>query len=254
MEKKWLVLFTSVVMVFALAACQKTVKEGQSTSTEQNEPVEQIATDHNHDHGHDHDDDHNHEHDHEHTHGDEEQAVKEKQIYSGYFEDSEVTDRPLTNWAGDWQSVYPYLLDGTFDEVFAHKASGGEKTVEEYKEYYTIGYKTDVSHIEIADQTITFYKGDEAVAGTYEYDGYEILTYAKGNRGVRYIFKQTDNASKAPAYVQFSDHIISDKVAGHYHLYFGDDRAQLLEEMENWPTYYPRAMSGDDIVEEMIAH
>src|SRR3954465_1292681 len=54
---------------------------------------------------------------HNHSHDDE-----TEQIYKGYFEDSQVTDRSLSDWEGDWQSVYPYLQDGTLDEVFAYKA------------------------------------------------------------------------------------------------------------------------------------
>jgi len=55
---------------------------------------------------------------------------------NGIFEDSQVADRALSNWEGAWQSVYPYLLDGTLDSVFADKAEDtGEKTAAEYKQY-----------------------------------------------------------------------------------------------------------------------
>ena len=47
---------------------------------------------------------------------------------------------------------------------------------------------------------------------------------------------------------------IAPGAADHYHLYWGDDRAGLLEELTNWPTYYPAALSADAIVAEMIAH
>lgn len=60
-------------------------------------------------------------HNHDHDHADEEA----KKIYAGYFEDDQIQDRALTDWEGDWQSVYPYLLDGTLDEVFEHKAANG---------------------------------------------------------------------------------------------------------------------------------
>ncbi|WPK13693.1 metal-binding protein ZinT [Lysinibacillus louembei] len=233
MNKKWFMPFAAAALAVALVACQEETKEKEEATE---------VEDHNHD-------DH---HDHNHDHA--ELSEKDKQISQGYFEDSDITDRPLTNWQGEWQSVYPYLLDGTLDGVLEHKAYHGDKTAEEYKEYYKIGYATDVTQIDIADKTMTFYKDGEAVIGTYEYDGYEILTYEKGNRGVRYIFKQVDDSSQAPKYVQFSDHIISDQASGHFHIYFGDDRAKLLEEMDNWPTYYPKAMSGEEIADEMDAH
>ncbi len=33
-----------------------------------------------------------------------------------------MKDRSLANYAGDWKSVYPYLQDGTLDQVFDYKA------------------------------------------------------------------------------------------------------------------------------------
>lgn len=82
------------------------------------------------------------EHVHEHSHGGHEMTKGEEKIYKGIFKDEQVKDRPLTDWEGDWQSVYPYLQDGTLDEVFEHKAEEDDsKTAKEYKEYYTTGYK-----------------------------------------------------------------------------------------------------------------
>lgn len=85
---------------------------------------------------------------------------KKDKIYAGYFKDSQVQHRALSDWDGDWQSVYPYLEDGSLDEVFAHKAEHeGKKSAEDYKEYYRVGYQTDVDRIVIKEDTITFYRG-----------------------------------------------------------------------------------------------
>ena len=188
----------------------------------------------------------------QHSHSHEEEA---EQIHAGYFEDSQVQDRSLSDWEGDWQSVYPYLLDGTLDEVFAHKAEHkGNMTAEQYKKYYEIGYKTETERIVIQGNHITFFKNGEEYEGEYRYDGYEILTYEAGNRGVRYIFKLEEPAEGLPLYIQFSDHDISPTDASHYHLYSGEDREALLEEVTNWPTYYPSDMDGHTIAHEMMAH
>jgi zinc transport system substrate-binding protein len=192
------------------------------------------------------------EHDHDHSHTHDEETEK---IYDGYFEDSQVKDRSLSDWEGDWQSVYPYLQDGTLDEVFAYKVERkGDMTAEEYKEYYKEGYQTDVERIVIQEDTVTFFKNGEEYSGEYIYDGYEILTYEAGNRGVRYIFKLEEKAEGLPQYIQFSDHSIYPTEAGHYHLYWGDDREALLDEVTNWPTYYPLEMDGHDIAHEMMEH
>lgn len=192
------------------------------------------------------------EHDHGHSHANDEETEK---IYEGYFEDSQVKDRSLSDWEGDWQSVYPYLQDGTLDEVFAHKAEHeGDMTAEEYKEYYKAGYQTDVGRIVIEEGTVTFFKNGEEYSGEYIYDGYEILTYDAGNRGVRYVFKLKEEAEGLPRYIQFSDHSIYPTKASHYHLYWGDDREALLDEVTNWPTYYPSEMDGHEIAHEMMEH
>lgn len=184
---------------------------------------------------------------HSHDHGDD-------QIYKGYFEDSQIQDRALSDWEGDWQSVYGYLQDGTLDPVMAHKAEGGEQTAEEYKAYYEIGYKTDVERITIEGDTVIFFKNGKPLKARYASDGRETLTYEKGNRGVRFIFKKVEGDADAPEYFQFSDHRIAPAKADHYHLYFGNDRAALLKEVTNWPTYYPSSLSAKEIVEEMMAH
>ncbi len=200
------------------------------------------ANDHDHDHDHSH---HDHDHDHDHN----------SDIYSGYFEDEQIEDRPLSDWEGDWQSVYPYLQDGTLDEVFANKAESGDKAAEEVKAYYDTGYETDVDRIVIDGSSVTFFANGEEMSGDYQYDGYEILNYQAGNRGVRFIFELEGEVNDdLPQYIQFSDHSIYPTDADHYHLYWGDDREALLEEVTNWPTYYSSELSGEEIVEEMLAH
>jgi zinc transport system substrate-binding protein len=177
-----------------------------------------------------------------------------EQIYKGYFEDDQIKERTLSDWEGDWQSVYPYLQDGTLDPVMEKKAENGDKTADEYKAYYETGYRTNVGRITIDGDTVTFFEEGKPLSARYASDGYEILTYKKGNRGVRFIFKKTDGDPDAPQFIQFSDHKIAPAAADHYHLYWGDDRARLLEELANWPTYYPSGLSPEQIVEEMLAH
>jgi zinc transport system substrate-binding protein len=184
---------------------------------------------------------------HSHSHVDE-------QIYKGYFEDSQIHDRPLSNYAGDWQSVYPFLQDGTLDPVWAHKAVKGTMSAQEYRAEYETGYRTDVERITIEGDAVTFYKKGKPLKGRYASDGYEVLTYKKGNRGVRFIFKKTDGDAEAPQFIQFSDHRIAPEKADHYHLYWGNDRAALLEEVTNWPTYYPSSLDAKQIAREMMAH
>ncbi|GEM02441.1 zinc transport system substrate-binding protein [Halolactibacillus halophilus] len=216
----------------------------------QSDVVTVVIDDHegDHDHaGHDHgDDDHA---DHNHAHDEETEAV-----YNGYFEDNDIEDRTLADWEGDWQSVYPYLLAGDLDPVFEKKAEDGEMSAADYQEYYTTGYETDVERITIEDDTFTFYTSDDEMSASYTYDDYEILTYEKGNRGVRYSFKRSSGDENMPQYIQFSDHAIRPQTAHHFHLYWGDNRDELLEEVTNWPTFYPAHLDSEGLVHDMLAH
>ena len=70
-----------------------------------------------------------------------------------------MKDRSLANYAGDWKSVYPYLQDGTLDQVFDYKAKlNPTMTAAEYKEYYTKGYQTDIDRIKIDKDSMEFYQ------------------------------------------------------------------------------------------------
>lgn len=172
------------------------------------------------------------------------------------FEDSEVKDRSLTDWAGAWQSVYPFLLDGTLDEVMEHKAEeSDEKTAADYYDYYKTGYETAVERIVIDGNSMEFFENGKSVKAEYEYQGYEILTYESGNKGVRYQFEAVGDPGEVPRYIQFSDHLIGPEKAEHFHLYAGNDGFDvLLTELENWPTYYPEGMTGEEIADAMIGH
>ena len=174
-----------------------------------------------------------------------------------HFDDSDVQERTLSDWDGDWQSIYPFLTNGTLDEVMERKAENGAKTAEEYRAYYETGYKTDVSQITIdsANNTMCFVKNGIAAKGVYQYKGHQIYDYESGSRGVRYFFQKTGGDADAPKFVQFSDHGIAPGKAEHFHIFAGNDSFDTLsQEMENWPTYYPADMSGEEIKEDMLEH
>ena len=128
-------------------------------------------------------------------------------------------------------------------------------TKDEYKAYYRKGYQTDVTKINITDNTMEFVQGGQSKKFTYKYVGKKILTYKKGNRGVRFLFEATDADAGQFKYVQFSDHNIAPVKAEHFHIFFGGTSQEaLFEEMDNWPTYYPDNLSGQEIAQEMLAH
>ncbi|MEL0550440.1 MULTISPECIES: metal-binding protein ZinT [Raoultella] len=190
-----------------------------------------------------------------HSHG---PALTEAEIKAseGIFADGDVKDRSLSDWDGIWQSVNPYLLNGDLDPVLEQKAKkAGDKSVAEYREYYKKGYATDVDQIGIEDNVMEFHIGKTVNTCQYAYAGKKILTYASGKKGVRYLFECQQADSKAPKFVQFSDHIIGPRKSQHFHIFMGNESQEaLLKEMDNWPTYYPYALHKEQIVDEMLHH
>lgn len=190
-----------------------------------------------------------------------EEAVPGMQAEEGHnhgvanFSDSDVKDRDLSDWNGDWQSVYPYILDGTLDRVMEEKAENGEKTAEEYKKSYITSYETDIKNITIDGNTITYSRADDTFTATYESEGFYIRHKDDGSKQARYKYKKSSGDDDAPTYIVFSDHSISSTEPEHFHLYFGENGFDdLVEEGTHFPTFYPTSMTGDEIADEMLEH
>ena len=186
------------------------------------------------------------EHDHGHDHS--------KEVST--FEDDEVQDRSLSDWAGDWQSAYPFALDGTLDDAFAAMAEEGEMTADEYKTYYQNGYKTDITNIDIEGDHIEFtYEDGKKVGSDYKYVGYYIQNWSTGTKAAMYRFEAADKDSGAPVYIEFNDHMIEPAAAEHFHIRMSNESFDAIVDPENsWPTFFPADMTGEEICEHMEGH
>ena len=169
------------------------------------------------------------------------------------FEDDDVKDRTLSEWDGSWQSTYPLLLDGSLDNVWEHKAEDDDSmTAEDYKKKYTTAYETDVVTININAPEIEYVTAEKSIKAEYDYSGFYIRTKDDGSKQVRYKFEKKSGDDSAAKYIVFSDHNIEPSEPEHFHLYSGNDGFDtLVEEGTHFPTYYPSALTADDIVEEM---
>ncbi len=194
------------------------------------------------------------EHEHEHEH--EESEAYKKEVKT--FEDDEVQDRSLDDWAGEWQSAYPFVLDGSLDEGFEHKAESGSMTAEEYKDYYATGYETDIAKIVIDGKSgridYTYTDGSEC-GSTYKYLGYYIQNWSTGTKAAMYRFEAEDKESGAPVYIEFNDHIIEPVKAEHFHFRSSDTSFDDIEDPEKrWPTFYPAEFDSEEMLDAFIGH
>ena len=172
------------------------------------------------------------------------------------FEDHEVQDRSLSDWAGSWQSAYPFALDGTLDDAFAAMAEEGEMTADEYKTYYQNGYKTDITNIGIEGDHIAFtYEDGKKVGSDYKYIGYYIQNWSTGTKAAMYRFEAVDRTSGAPVYIEFNDHMIESAAPEHFHIRMSNESFDAIVDPEkSWPTFFPADMTGEDLCEHMEGH
>mgnify|MGYP004732644575 FL=1 len=172
------------------------------------------------------------------------------------FEDHEVQDRSLSDWAGSWQSAYPFALDGTLDDAFAAMAEEGEMTADEYKTYYQNGYKTDITNIDIAGDHIAFtYEDGKKVGSDYKYIGYYIQNWSTGTKAAMYRFEAVDRTSGAPICIEFNDHMIESAAPEHFHIRMSNESFDAIVDPEkSWPTFFPADMTGEDLCEHMEGH
>ena len=172
------------------------------------------------------------------------------------FEDHEVQDRSLSDWAGSWQSAYPFALDGTLDGAFAAMAEEGEMTADEYKTYYQNGYKTDITNINIEGDHIAFtYEDGKKVGSDYKYIGYYIQNWSTGTKAAMYRFEAVDRTSGAPVYIEFNDHMIESAAPEHFHIRMSNESFDAIVDPEkSWPTFFPADMTGEDLCEHMEGH
>ncbi len=174
------------------------------------------------------------------------------------FEDDQVRNRPLASWAGEWQSAYPYAVDGSLDDGFAMKAESGKMTAQEYKEYYINGYQSDIARMVIDgdENSIEFTDLDGNVCKSkYLYLGYYIQYWSTGTKAAMYRFEALDTESGAPRYIEFNDHVIEPCQAEHYHFRTSDTGFDDIIDPENrFPTFYPASLDAEGMLEAFVGH
>ena len=186
------------------------------------------------------------EEEHDHDHGHDEEITKD-----------DIEDRALSDFAGEWKSLYPYLLNGDLDEYCEHKAEEDEDsstTKDTYLEKYKASWQCNANKISINGNKITFtYTDGKTVSAEYTYAGYQPKLNDEGKiSSVRYQFETTN--ADAPKYVQFNDHGHESGEAEHFHIYFGNDGFDTLMDSKTNPFFVKDALTVDEILDELMGH
>ncbi len=186
---------------------------------------------------------------HGHNHHDEDAEEAAHHHHSVEFKDSDVKDRTLSEFNGEWTSAYVYYKDGALDEAIKFTSEQEPKTdLAALRKCYDQGLKTSIDYINVKGSNVSFTSNDKTTEAKYVYAGYRIVQYAAGNRGVRYFFEVKGKSNGCPKYIGFNDHMIAPTKPEHYHFYSSNISIDdMCAESDNWPTYFPKNYSKDEV-------
>ena len=226
------------------------------------EIVEGMEHEHHHDHdahGHDehhHDehDEHAHNHD-EHDHDEHEHSHEAAHSHSAEIHEHDIKDRKLSEFNGEWQSLYPVLVSGKLEEYVEHQAEEKGKSEKEMQKEIEAKWNCGVKLVKVSGNKITLtYDDGKSVSGSYSYAGYAVKKNAEGKiTNVRYKFESKDK--NAPKYVMFNDHGFApaEKVA-HFHFYFGNNGFEEFMDSKVNSYFVDSKLSAHECEDLLLGH
>lgn len=173
--------------------------------------------------------------------------------------DGTVEARPLTEWTGEWQSMYPYVADNSLSAFIKHKAAELGKTVEETKTQYLALYNGSYNSLKFEGNVVSFKSSAGTVSSTYSYQEYRTATTANGIVAW-YIYKNSAASSEAPKYISVNDHFTAigaadEEAFPHFHMRYGDSIEAVTNPPAPWaPTFFKSGTTAEQMADVMIAH
>lgn len=219
---------------------------------------EEIVEGMEHEHHHDHDahghDEHHHEHD-EHGHEEHEHSHEAAHSHSAEIHEHDIKDRKLSEFNGEWQSLYPVLVSGKLEEYVEHQAEEKGKSEKEMQKEIEAKWNCGVKLVKVSGNKITLtYDDGKSVSGSYSYAGYAVKKNDEGKiTNVRYKFESKDK--NAPKYVMFNDHGFApaEKVA-HFHFYFGNNGFEEFMDSKVNSYFVDSKLSAHECEDLLLGH
>ena len=170
--------------------------------------------------------------------------------------EADIKDREITDFAGSWQSLYPFLESGDLDEYVKAHAEENDESEAEVREELAGKWNCDATEISVNNNKISFtYKDGSKKSGEYKYAGYSPILADDGDiHAVMYQFEAVSGDS--PKYVMFNDHGYEPANAEHFHIYYGDD-VDFKTTKENFaynPFFIPAGLNGEEAAEVLEGH
>lgn len=222
--------------------------EALDDKVKEEEIVEGMEHHHDHDeHGHDeHDHDHDaHEHEaHEHGHDHDEEITE-----------ADIKPRAVSEFAGEWQSLYPVLMTGALDEYVEFQAEKKSISVKDSRAEIEAKWNCGIKTIKIKGDEITLiYDNGKKESGSYKYAGFATKKNDQGKiSSIRHKFSLVKGNS--PKYVMLNDHGHEPvKSVEHFHIYFGNNNFDELVTTKSNPFFVDSKLDAKGCLANVMGH
>lgn len=199
---------------------------------------------HEHEHGHDHDA-HEHEHEaHEHSHDHDEEITE-----------ADIKPREVSEFAGEWQSLYPVLMTGALDEYVEFQAEKKSISVKDSRAEIEAKWNCGIKTIKIKGDEITLiYDNGKIESGSYKYAGFATKKNDQGKiSSIRHKFSLVKG--NGPKYVMLNDHGHEPvKSVEHFHIYFGNNNFDELVTTKSNPFFVDSKLDAKGCLANVMGH
>ena len=212
---------------------------------------------HEHHHGHDHDDD---EHGHDDHDGDHHDDHGGDHHEHGHDHDEEITEadikpRSVSEFAGEWQSLYPVLMTGALDEYVEFQAEKKSISVKDSRAEIEAKWNCRIKTIKIKGDEITLiYDNGKKESGSYKYAGFATKKNDQGKiSSIRHKFSLVKG--NGPKYVMLNDHGYKPvKSVEHFHIYFGNNNFDELLTTKSNPFFVDSKLDAKGCLANVMGH
>lgn len=187
------------------------------------------------------------------------------------FDPDKVADRPLSDWDGAWQSLYPMAEAGDLDAYVQAQAEEQGIAMDEAAQAQLAKWRTDYDALTVQDGAVSLPDGRSAA---YAYRGYSITEGDHPSVWYRYERVDADADDALPRHLMLNDHgtggdhdhedhadeahddheAHADALA-HTHLRYGNDGFDALLEAEGWsPFYVASGATADEVIATLTGH
>ncbi len=198
---------------------------------------------HEHHHGHDHDD-HDGDHHDEHGHDHDEEITE-----------ADIKPRSVSEFAGEWQSLYPVLMTGALDEYVEFQAEKKSISVKDSRAEIEAKWNCGIKTIKIKGDEITLiYDNGKKESGSYKYAGFATKKNDQGKiSSIRHKFSLVKG--NGPKYVMLNDHGHEPvKSVEHFHIYFGNNNFDELVTTKSNPFFVDSKLDAKGCLANVMGH